>query len=39
MLLGVLRQPLPDDPAQLDAITWAQIRDRMRQAAEQENDK
>lgn len=34
MLLGVLRQPLPDDPAQLDALTWAQIRDRMRQAAD-----
>lgn len=34
MLLGVLRQPLPDDPSQLDPITWAQIRDRMLEAAD-----
>jgi len=34
MLLGVLRMPLPDDPKDLDALTWLQFRDRAREAAD-----
>jgi len=34
MLLGVLRMPLPDDPAELDPTTWVQVRQRMREAAD-----
>ena len=34
MLLGVLRMPLPDNPSQIGAMEWHQIRDRMRQAAD-----
>jgi hypothetical protein len=33
MLLGVLRMPLPDDPRDLDWLTWLQIKDRMQEAA------
>lgn len=33
MLQGILNMPLPDDPAELDAMTWLQIKDRMREAA------
>ena len=32
MLLGVLGMPLPDNPADLDVVTWAQVKDRMLQA-------
>ena len=35
MLLGVLRMPLPDEPAELNPIEWLQIKDRMRQAADE----
>lgn len=35
MLQGVLRMPLPDNPADLDPMMWAQIRDRMREAADE----
>lgn len=35
MLLGVLRMPLPDGPAELNHIEWLQIKDRMRQAADE----
>lgn len=34
MLLGVLGMPLPDNPAEMDAMTWLQFRARARQAAE-----
>tara|TARA_R110000868_G_scaffold365245_1_gene628102 strand:+ start:199 stop:450 length:252 start_codon:yes stop_codon:yes gene_type:complete len=34
MLIGVLRMPLPDDPAELDVMDWLQFRDRARQAAD-----
>lgn len=33
MLHGVLNMPLPDDPSDLDLITWVQFRDRARQAS------
>lgn len=33
MLHGVLNMPLPDDPADLDIVTWVQFRDRARQAS------
>ena len=33
MLQGVLRMPLPDNPADLDPMMWIQIVDRMREAA------
>ena len=33
MLQSVLNMPLPDDPADLDAMTWLQVKDRMREAA------
>jgi hypothetical protein len=29
---GVMNMPLPDDPADLDVVTWFQIKDRMRDA-------
>lgn len=35
MLHGVLNMPLPDDPAELDIVTWTQFRDRARQAGDE----
>lgn len=35
MLLGVLRMPMPDNPADLGVLEWAQVKDRMRQAADE----
>lgn len=34
MLLGILRMPLPDHPARINAFEWPQIRDTMSQAAD-----
>ena len=33
MLHGVLNMPMPDDPSELDLVTWVQFRDRARQAS------
>lgn len=33
MLLGVLRMPLPDDPAEVDSWMWVQLKDRIQEAA------
>jgi hypothetical protein len=33
MLIGVLNMPMPDDPKELDILTWVQFLDRARQAA------
>lgn len=33
MLHGVLNMPLPDDPKEIDLVTWVQFRDRAREAA------
>jgi hypothetical protein len=33
MLHGVLNMPLPDNPADMDLVTWIQFRDRARQAS------
>jgi len=33
MTWAVLNMPLPDDPSELDAITWVQFRSRAREAA------
>lgn len=33
--LGVLRMPLPDDAAEMDVVTWMQVKDRMRDAADE----
>lgn len=33
--LAVLGMPLPDDPSELDLLTWFQIKDRMRDAHRQ----
>jgi chromosome segregation ATPase len=35
MLLGVLRMPMPDNPADMGGLEWAQVKDRMRQAADE----
>lgn len=35
MELGVLRMPLPDDPCDMDTLTWWQFRDRARGAADE----
>ena len=35
ILHGALNMPLPDDPAELDALTWVQFRDRARQASKE----
>lgn len=35
MLQGVLRMPLPDNPADLGPMMWAQIKGRMREAADE----
>lgn len=35
MLFGVLRMPLPDNPADMGVMEWMQIKDRMRQAADE----
>ena len=35
MLHGVLNMPLPDDPRELDAMTWLQFRDRASDASAQ----
>jgi hypothetical protein len=35
MLHGVLNMPMPDDPAELDLVTWMQFKDRARQASQQ----
>ena len=34
MLMGILKMPLPDNPTQLDALTWIQFRGTALQAAE-----
>lgn len=34
MLLGVLRMPLPDNPAEVSILEWPQIVSRMREAAD-----
>ena len=34
MLHGVLNMPLPDDPAEMDLVTWAQFRDRAKEASD-----
>mgnify|MGYP003129089892 CR=1 FL=1 len=34
MTQGVLNMPLPDDPIDLDIVTWVQFRDRAREAAD-----
>ena len=34
MLFGVLRMPMPDNPADMGVLEWAQVKDRMRQAAD-----
>ena len=34
MLHGVLNAPLPDDPKELDIVTWVQFRERAREASE-----
>jgi len=33
MLHGVLNMPLPDDPKEIDLVTWLQFRDRAREAS------
>lgn len=33
MLLGVLRMPLPNDPAKISPLEWVQFRARAREAA------
>jgi hypothetical protein len=33
MLHGVLNMPLPDDPAEMDVVTWLQFRMRARHAS------
>ena len=33
MLHGVLNMPMPDNPADIDLVTWVQFRDRARQAS------
>ena len=38
MLLGVLRMPLPDNPADMGVLEWFQVRDRMSQAAAEIED-
>ena len=35
MLLGILRMPLPDSPADMGVMEWMQVKDRMRQAADE----
>jgi hypothetical protein len=35
MLLGILRMPLPDNPSDMGVMEWLQVRDRMRQAADE----
>lgn len=30
---GILNMPLPDDPAEMDIITWVQIKHAMRDGA------
>lgn len=34
MLTGVLRMPMPDDPKDLDSVTWVQFVGRAREAAD-----
>jgi hypothetical protein len=33
VLQGVLNAPYPDDPAEMDIVTWVQARSAMREAA------
>lgn len=33
MLLGALRMPLPDDPAEVEPLMWHQLKDRTQEAA------
>ncbi len=33
MLLGILRMPLQDNPAECDPMTWMQVKGIMREAA------
>lgn len=33
MLLGVLRMPLPDDPAEVDPLMWLGVKGRIQEAA------
>lgn len=33
VLHGILNMPYPDDPAQLDVVTWAQAKSAMREAS------
>lgn len=35
MLMGVLNMPLPDDPAEMDIVTWLQVKNAMRDAAKE----
>ena len=35
MLLSILRQPFSDYPSDMSLIEWVQVRDRMRQAADE----
>lgn len=35
MLLGILRMPLPDSPADMGVMEWMQVKDRMWQAADE----
>lgn len=32
VLQGILNMPYPDDPAEMDALTWLQARAAMREA-------
>ena len=33
MILGILRMPLPDNPEDCGIVTWLQMKDIMREAA------
>ena len=35
ILMGALRMPLPDDPAELGVVEWVQIKSVMREAADE----
>ena len=34
MLQGVLNMPLPDDPTEIDLVTWVQFKNRAKEAAD-----